>query len=93
MDISFDVVLDVAMIASIVVSGIMTWKTSSKQHEHEKEMLKMKQEFEVYMRGTQESQKSQDDYEMYRQTAIRNYCAGVGAVLADTYDTKAFFKI
>lgn len=89
MDISFEVVLDIATIVSIVFSGIMNWKTSSKQNKHEKEMLKMKQDFEVYMRGSQESKENQNDYELHRQTAIKNYCTGVGSVLANTYDTKA----
>ena len=92
MNISFEAVLDVATIISIVVSGIMTWKTSSKQHEHEQEMLKMKQEFEIYIRDSQEAKSNRDDYELQRRTAIKNYCNGVGSVLADTYDTKAFAK-
>lgn len=92
MNISFEVVLDIATIASIAISAIMTWKTSSKQNKHEKEMLEMKHNFEISMRNFQENKEQRDNYELQRIAAIQNYGDGVGAILSDEDDPESYAK-
>lgn len=87
-----DISAIIAAVLSLSGSIFAVIYTTKKQGKHEKEVLKMKQEFEIYIRDSQEAKANRDDYELQRRTAIKNYCNGVGSVLADTYDTKAFAK-